>query len=265
MSGFLNLFELAKDILFPPLCVVCGKINSEYLCNDCALDIRIFGRAICHHCGKPLRIDNAGDHDSDSAVVSFCSLCKNENYYFYRARSFCVYEGAIAKIIHKYKYKRYEYLSKVLVSFLKKAYANYYEGEKIDYIDTVPDYSACYYPMKYSSSRGYLINASHENNMTSKNHMQTLALLFSKLTKIPFADNIIKIKKTFKQQKLDKSLRKVNLSEAFKVKNCLITYGKNFLIIDDVWTTGSTLNEISSVLKKSGANKIFLLTLARPV
>jgi len=93
--------------------------------------------------------------------------------------------------------------------------------------------------------------------------MQILAEDLSKITRIPFLNNIIKIRDTLKQQKLDYYRRKINLTDAFKVRNCLFSYDKNILLIDDVWTTGSTLNEISSILKKSKANKIYLLTLAR--
>jgi len=266
LSYFLNLFELVKDILLPPLCVVCGKINPDYLCSECDLKIKIFGGAVCDRCGKPLNMDESGEFNHG---FKFCSLCNNENYYFYKARSYCIYEGAAAKIIHKYKYKGYEYISKILAQFLEKAYKNYYSNEEIDFIDTVPDYSGTYHSLRYFSVNRYQsdtsISGSMIRNNAAGNHMQTLALLFSKFTGIPFSNNIIKIKETPKQQKLDRNSRKVNLYEAFKVKNCFLVYGKNFLIIDDVWTTGSTLNEISSILKKSGANKIFLLTLARPV
>lgn len=281
MSYFLNLTELIKDIIFPPLCVVCGKISSSYLCNDCASEIKVFGIKVCNLCGKPLdepiSMDelskltlNMDEWKSSGNDIKFCSLCKNENYYFYKARSFCVYEGAAAKIIHKYKYRGYGYLSKILVEFLKKAYLNYYINEKIDYIDTVPDYSVLNYHLRnFATSRNCLDSSKTGFILRKKNiavnHMQFLALLFSKVTNIPFGDNLLKIKETKKQQKLDRSSRKVNLVEAFKVRNCLDVYGKNFLIIDDVWTTGSTLNEISFVMKQSGANKIFLLTLARPI
>jgi len=73
-------------------------------------------------------------------------------------------------------------------------------------------------------------------------HMQILCSEFSRVIKIPFAGNILK--------------------EAFKVRNSLLVSGKNVLLIDDIWTTGSTLNEISKVLKNSNADKIYLLTIA---
>ncbi len=78
-------------------------------------------------------------------------------------------------------------------------------------------------------------------------------------------DNMRRIRQTLKQRELDYFQRKSNIEEAFKVKDCLGISGKSLLLIDDVWTTGSTLSEVSRILKNSGALKVYLLTLARRV
>jgi competence protein ComFC len=235
----LNITEFLKDAIIPPICSVCGKICAEFLCQDCNSRIKFLEGTVCWYCGRPITSKN-------NPGSEICALCKNENYSFYRLRSFSLYREPIVNLIQKFKYKKYYFLSKLLAGFLKKAYERHFSSEKIDYIDTVPNYSAA----------GQYIK-------DYKSHMQILAEDLSKIIGIPFLNNIIKIRDTSKQQKLDYYLRKINLSGAFKVRNCLLSYGKNLLLIDDVWTTGSTLNEISSILKKSKANKIYLLTLAR--
>ncbi len=149
-------------------------------------------------------------------------------------RSFAIYRGGIKKIIKKYKYNKIYDLKEIISKFLAKTYIKNYESEKIDYIETVPG-----------------------------KHMEILCESFSRLIKIPFAGNIIRIKSILKQQSLSYIQRKSNVKQAFKVRDCLLYYGKNILLVDDVWTTGSTLMEISDVLKKAGADKIYLLTLAR--
>ena len=239
MLNNLNITEFLKDTIIPPICSVCGKICAEFLCQDCNSRIKFLDETVCRYCGK-LFIDK------NNLGIKICTLCKNENYSFYRLRSFSLYKEPIVNLIQKFKYKKYYFLSKLLAGFLKKAYEKHFNSEKIDYIDTVPNYAADRQCSKYC-----------------KSHMQILAEDLSKIIRIPFLDNIIKIRDTSKQQKLDYYLRKINLNDAFKVRNCLLSYGKNVLLIDDVWTTGSTLNEISSILKKSKANKIYLLTLAR--
>lgn len=152
----------------------------------------------------------------------------------------------MVSLIQKFKYKKYYFLSKLLAGFLKKAYEKHYGDERIDYIDTVPNFIA-----------------GGRYNGCSNSHMQILAEDLSGIIGIPFSNNVLKIRDTSRQQKLDYHQRRANLIDAFKIRNCLLSYNKNFLLIDDVWTTGSTLNEISSILKKSKADKIYLLTLAR--
>lgn len=223
------------------------------VCGNCTAKIKFLGDDICIRCGSPFKIpvsDKRADagFDKNISKAKICSLCKNEKYFFYSARSFTIYKKEIAEIIHKYKYKKLYYLYEVLLYFLKTAYKFYYYDKKIDFIETVP---------------GYAANNAYADMAPEKSHMQLIAQRLSACLKIPYGDNVIKLRRTLKQQKLDRDLRKVNLTGTFKARNNIKSYGKNILIIDDVWTTGSTLNEISRAFKKAGAEKIYLLTVAR--
>ncbi len=165
-----------------------------------------------------------------------CNFCRIEDFNFYRHRSFAVYSGGIKKIIKKYKYDRIYALKKIISMFLGEIYVKNYKYEKIDYMETVPG-----------------------------RHMEMICESLSRLIKIPFIGNIIRVKKILKQQNLDFMQRKNNINDAFKVRDCLVYSGKNVLVVDDVWTTGSTMMEVSDVLKRAGADKIYLLTLARGI
>lgn len=224
-KNYINIF---KDIVIPPLCAVCGKISTELVCRQCESKIKEIGNKICSYCGRPLSETCPADKR--------CSFCRNEDFKFYRHRSFTIYRGKIKKIIRKYKYNRIYDLKEIIAGFLKQTYIKNYKYEKIDYIETVP----------------------------GKN-MEMLVRTLSRLIKIPFAGNILRVKKIIKQQGLDIMQRKNNIKGAFKVKNCLLYPGENLLLVDDVWTTGSTLTEIAGVLKGAGADRIYLLTLARGV
>ena len=138
------------------------------------------------------------------------------------------------RIIKKFKYNKIYGLDDVLAGFLHKTYRRYFTNESIDYIETVPG-----------------------------EHTKKLAKIFSKIVKIPFKGNIIKIRDTRRQSGLDLGARRINILDAFKLKNCLAYKDKNILILDDVWTTGSTLKEICRIVRRGGAKKVFLLTLAR--
>lgn len=242
-----NFFSIIKDIVTPPICAVCGKVYEDFLCRECKSKIPEIDTIICDYCGKPLICyynKNFNGHDHRCEKEKFCSICRKENFKFYRHRSFAFYKGKLKKIIQKYKYFKFYELKIILAGFLNQAYKKYYRHEKIDYIYSVPDF-------KQSENTG------------DKNHIKLLCNLLSGVTGIPFIDNLIKIRMTQKQQKLNLNQRKNNLRGAFKVKDTLKVYGKNIMVVDDVWTTGATLNEISRILKNSNADKIYLLTIAR--
>jgi len=228
-----NLIDILKDIFIPPLCVACGKIDAGLLCEECISKIKEIEYLVCDRCGRPLLENKTNDTKN---AKKRCNFCKSEDFNFYKHRSFAIYSGEIKKVIKKYKYNKIYDLKEIISIFLLHAYIKYYKNEKIDYLETVPGM-----------------------------HMSMICESLSGLIKIPFAGNIFRIKKIAKQQGLDFTQRRNNIKGAFKVKNCLLYYGKNVLVVDDVWTTGSTMMEIAGVLKKAGANKIYLLTLTRGI
>jgi ComF family protein len=254
MQANFNISGFLKDIILPPVCVLCGRLSQSPLCGSCNCRISFLGSNVCSRCGKPL--DDLPPvtgkkfcaFDKKLTSVNICNLCKIEEYHFYAARSFSLYKGTIAELISLFKYRKYYYLDATLAGFLKHAYEVYYKNEKIDYIDTVPDYN---------------MTAKSAASCHELNHMQVLAHSFAQKTKLQFADNILKIRKTQRQQLLGRDQRITNLEGVFKVRDCLKAAGKNILLVDDVFTTGSTLNEISVTLKNAGAKRIYLLTLAR--
>ena len=249
--------QAINNIFFPEICSSCGEINESFLCEKCRRSIAEIKNIFCPFCGAPFVSDNETSSLNYERAVLFptradCPVCRDSAYSFYRLRSFGLYSGILKKLIIKFKYQKIYTLAPVLNSFLKKAYAENYISEKIDYMDTVPD---------FNDFRGGAASFARQED----NHMQILAKMFSKETGIPYGGNIIKIKKTLKQQNLGLYERKVNLEGVFKAAYSLRADKKNILLIDDVWTTGNTLNEISGALKKCGAKKIYLLTIARAV
>jgi hypothetical protein len=115
LADFHNIFKLLKDCVLPPFCTVCGKISPFYVCEGCKSFIRLTGENICLKCGQPLLglssdcssgsgsdggLDSQGI-DKKAASGRICSLCKNENFYFYKSRSYAFYEGTTAELIKK--------------------------------------------------------------------------------------------------------------------------------------------------------------------
>src|SRR5665647_846707 len=249
--------QAINNIFFPEICSSCGEINESFLCEKCRRSIAEIKNISCPFCGAPFVSDNETSSLNYERAVLFptradCPVCRDSAYSFYRLRSFGLYKGILKKLIIKFKYAKIYTLAPILNSFLKKAYLENYSNEKIDYIDTVPDFT--------DFKAGLTSTVCQADN-----HMQILVKIFAKETGIPYAGNIIKIKKTLKQQNLGMYERKVNLEGVFKAADTLRAAKKNILLIDDVWTTGNTLNEISKALKKCGAKKIYLLTIARAI
>jgi len=223
-KGIISFF---KGMVHPAMCAACGKDCPEFLCLDCSSGILpIDINKCCRYCGTTL--------PSSGTWEGICSSCREPGLNFTRHRSHTFYSGNMKRIIKKFKYSKIYGLDGVLAGFLHKTYRRYFIHKSIDYIETVPG-----------------------------EHTKKLAKQFSKIVKIPFKNNIIKIRDTHRQSGLDLGARKINILDAFKLKNCLVYKDKNILILDDVWTTGSTLKEICRIVRRGGAGKVFLLTLAR--
>lgn len=209
----------------PPVCAVCGKISAENLCRQCASRIiPLSSTECCCRCGKPLKEGGS----------NICSLCRTEEYHFKAHRSFSIYSGNMKKIIKKFKYKKIYGLKDLLTRFLSDVYDRNFACSNIDYLDTVPG-----------------------------EHTDILTGNFSKMQQIPFKANIIRIRKPERQGRLGLSERKINVLDCFKLRDCLAYRDKNIMLIDDVWTTGSTIKEICRMLRSNGVRSVYLLTLAR--
>ena len=221
------------DIIFPPSCAGCGKLGERY-CQACFANTNIINPEICQTCGEPLRQNK----------ISICERCKSSEIFFTAVRSWALFEDPLKKAIHNLKYQRNIGLGEVLAEPLAK----YLIGTdwNIDLITAVPlDHDR-------KQERGY-------------NQSVFLARPLGWFTNTPFDEKTIaRVRKTRPQVGLSREERKENMDGAFDCKSNLVN-GKSILIIDDVITTGSTLNACSKALIESGAEHVFGLTLARSV
>jgi predicted amidophosphoribosyltransferase len=178
----------------------------------------------CSCCGIPL----------PNPKVGMCSACREGGYHFTSHRSYASYAGNMKRVIWEFKYRKNYGLKDALTGYMSQVYHRYFYGKEIDLIDTVPG-----------------------------EHMDLLAGSLSRDIKIAFAANIMRIREPERQGNLGFWERKTNILDCYKLRDCLAWKGKNILLVDDVWTTGSTLNEMSCLARRGGAKNIYLLTLAR--
>lgn len=177
--------------------------------------------------------------------MGLCPYCKsriNRDTIENGILSYGFYGGIVKSLILKFKYESDftagYLLSRLLVEMIE---------EKEIYADVI-----CYVPMtkKSEKKRGF-------------NQCEVIARHIGYHMNIPVSNCIKKIKNTKEQKTLTKEERVKNLMGAFKVSRIEDIKNKNVILIDDVMTTGATINECKYVLKKSGANKITVLTIAK--
>ncbi len=177
--------------------------------------------------------------------IGLCPQCKNsikratkkEN-----SLSYGFYGGVIKNLILKFKYENNFTAGNLLSNFLI---------EMVKEQDINADI-ICYVPMTKASEkkRGY-------------NQCRLMARNLSNDINVPISNCLKKIKDTREQKTLTKEERMINVKGAFKVINSKDIKNKNIILIDDVMTTGATTEECRNILKKSGAKKIIVLTIAK--
>ena len=155
------------------------------------------------------------------------------------------YEGLIRKIILDYKFNDKPYINKTFVNFMLKNKKMFENIQKYDTIIPVP------ISKKRQKERGY-------------NQSLLIAKEIANQTKLELENNcLLKTKNIIEQSKLNKEDREKNIKGVYELKNRLLIENKKILLIDDIYTTGSTVNECSKILIKGKPIKIGILVLAK--
>jgi ComF family protein len=234
--------------LFPAECRICGdllqNISRLPVCDDCLDKISRFNSPQCRICGEPFSSTFA------EQAEFVCILCQNDKPRYVRAVAYGPYEAGLRDLIHLLKYHSVrsaeatlaEYLATVINSLLPDA------GEQAILVP-VP-----LHPSKIGQ-RGF-------------NQAEQLALAASRRCAATLQvrpDFLKRTRPTISQTGLSQNQRKENIRGAFLVPpNCLADLrGRNIILVDDVFTTGTTVNECSRVLRKAGASQVWVATVAR--
>jgi ComF family protein len=238
---FTQIKKLCKnsfDLLFPARCFLCNSITAETgLCVDCWQEINFISPPYCKKCGHPF------DVEIDKNVL--CGNCISSPPPYKQAFGLFKYDEHSRKIIHKIKYSDktnfIPYFTNIL-SFGAKEIIG-----KVDIILAVPMHRLKYLSRKYNQSQLIAYNLAKQNR------------------KLYYPDLIIKAKVNKPQSGLSKKERKANVAGVFAVKEKYraTMKGRKLLLIDDVMTTGETINACTKLLLKKGCKSVYVLTLAR--
>lgn len=225
----------ALDFLFPinVTCNACGRenFNGEYFCEQCENELPKNNRAICNHCGR--KVLNASE---------YCQSCNGRETHFEKARSVFCYEQPINRLISQFKYGGKRYLATVFSRYMAMLYfENYYN---------------CDFAIAVPMSKERL-------KMREYNQAELLAKAVCEIVNIPYrGDIVVKRKETKRQAELDAKERSENLKGSFKIADKAAIDNKRILLIDDIMTTGATVECIARLLKEQGAESVLILTIA---
>ena len=235
--------EAFLDLIFPPKCLICnvplGTRDNYQLCPSCLSGITYIKRPFCTLCGIPFKSEEGSNH--------LCGECLTSKRYFTKARSVGLYEGALLEAIHLFKYNGKIHLASPLGHMLSDSVSQLFDIKSVDLLIPVP-----LHPRRLRE-RGF-------------NQALLLARVLKKRYSMALATRILKRWRwTEPQVNLSGKVRKKNVKGSFIISNPLAVKEKNILLLDDVYTTGATINESGRTLLKAGANEVYVLTLARSV
>lgn len=237
MPFFTDAFKGLLNFIFPPHCPICKTRiqNANSLCANCFKNIRFISKPYCEKCGRPFEFQIPGE--------LLCGTCLTKKQVFSKARAAFKYDDFSKHLILPFKHGDHIELTSLLTNMLAQAGNDLFP--EIDILIPVPLHRFRLMKRKY-------------------NQAALLAKSLSAYIHKPFVTGVLRrVKSTQSQGHMKKAERKKNVSQAFSVKNNQKLIGKHVLLIDDVMTSGATLNECAKVLKKAGAKEVSYLTLAR--
>lgn len=233
LSNPKKLADSALDWLYPPRCPICDGIVEKKgaICPDCRGKLSYVKEPRCKKCGRPLLEDTR----------EFCSICSNKAFHFREGMSVFVYDGAVRKSVLAFKFKnRPEYAFFYAEELHRQADA-FIRSRRVEALVPVP-----VHPSR-KRTRGY-------------NQAELLAKQLGGIMDLPvMKDQLMRTKKTMPQKGLGSRERLQNLSDAFKWKTQIGTAARRILLVDDIFTTGSTIEACSRTILASGAKEIYFL------
>jgi len=238
----MHFFGRILDFILPTSCSFCnnpvGDSNIPFFCSACWADFTLIQGPVCPHCGRPFDSPDALTHSPDHV----CLPCRREPPLFDQALSVGYFEGSLREAVHQFKYRPCRSLGSPLGEWMS---TNVHMVRDIDLVMPVPLH------VSRLKERGF-------------NQALLLAHRMSETHRIPFScDNLCRTRHTRPQVELTGVERIRNVAGAFTLRQPEVVVDRSIVLIDDVFTTGATMNECASVLKQAGAAHVTAFTLAR--
>lgn len=249
--------EVLLQLLFPPRCAVCDKLLepedirragnpgevSGYVHRACAKMLYPVGHPLCMHCGRPL----------DSDTREYCYDCSrsfarsNQPYwdgrqpsYIRQGRAVFVYEGLVKKTMYRFKYSNRREYAAFLADAACVRWGGWMRQREIEAVVPVPMF------WRKERRRGYNQAALFARELAGR------------MGYVYVPDMVKRIRDTTPQKELNDTERENNLKKAFQMADFIVQYS-HILLVDDIYTTGSTAEAVAEELYKAGMRDIYFL------
>lgn len=231
------MYQEIWNLLYPKCCPVCFEILEDQhslVCQKCYRKIKRVKQPYCYQCGKPLSLDEQ----------EFCRDCNRKDKLFDRGFSIVEYNAITAPSILAVKYKNRREFLKFYGELAKKQYCLLFRRLHIECMIPVP------IGRKKLRKRGF-------------NQAALFGFEVAKWMQVPVKTEILRrSRETAPLKELDPLQRKQELSKAFVWQGKGYQQEKTVLLVDDIYTSGATVNACTKVLKENGIKKVYVLTIA---
>ncbi len=231
--------ELLLDLIYPRRCPVCDNVlpfRGGLICKACAGELETVSEPSCRKCGRRLF----------SETAEYCRDCLSVSHTFDRCISAFIYNDAMQRSIFRFKYGNRKEYAHFFVQSMARIGGREIKALRPEALIPVPLHK------KRLFERGF-------------NQAELLAKGLSKELGIPVITGLLERRKnTAPQKMLSREARRKNLKKAFQLSSCDVKL-KRVIVIDDIYTTGSTLDEIAFLLKGAGVQEVYGFTLCSGV
>lgn len=227
-----------SPILWPEICPFCGRVFSGGVCPNCrkVIDRLLFREPRCMCCGRTVRY----------AEQEYCPECQKASHVFDQGLPLWAHQKPVSSSIYQFKFHNLRSFAPCYAGEILDEHGKRLQSWRVGLFLPIPLHP------KRRRLRGY-------------NQAELLAAELGKRLGIPMESEVVlRRKATVPQKDLDPKKRKQNLAGAFAMKRRDVpkVKGKNVCLVDDIYTTGSTMDAVSEVLREAGAKRVYFLTIS---
>lgn len=227
--------EEILGILYPRRCPVCDGIaapRGELICTGCRERLSYIAEPTCKRCGKEIL----------RKEQEYCGDCARVRHSYTAGKALFAYDEVMKKSVGAFKYKGRQEYSEWYGREMARVYGDQIRRWGAEALIPVPIHKSRY------RERGY-------------NQAALLVRSLAKYTGLPADEEaLVRIKKTTAQKTLSTKERAKNLQDAFQLSKSVVQY-KRIILVDDIYTTGSTADACAGVLREGGVEQVYLLCL----